>query len=235
MVAMIGKLVWEAYQIGLNSSASLQPESFMQRLSIRGSMSLALGVAMLALTATAASAAPSVLPGDRGRPMDGFMPARPPQAAQATSAQRVPARAPEPPTEVAAPPLALALKAVSAIAEGCRQYPLGIAVIDSMGTPKLIYVPDGSEGWHGYSAVRKAWTAMVFNMPTVELAEKVRDNPELQARIKADPNLQAFAGARPWKVGEKIVGAIGVSGAEPGGHDDECVQLGFNKIRDEMK
>jgi uncharacterized protein GlcG (DUF336 family) len=200
-----------------------QAENLMHRWSV---------VVVLTL-ASAAAAAPSVLPGDRGRPMEGFMPAPSQQPAPPQRAA-MPTR-PEPRVEVAAPPLALALKAVTAIAEGCKQYPLGIAVIDSIGTPKLIYLPDGSEGWHGYSAVRKAWTAVVFKMPTVELAQQVRDNPELQAKIKADPNLQAFAGARPWRVGDTIVGAIGVSGAEPGGHDDECVQIGLNKIKDEMK
>ena len=35
--------------------------------------------------------------------------------------------------------------------------------------------------------------------------------------------------------GEKIVGAIGVSGAEPGHHDDECAQFGVAKIKDRLK
>jgi uncharacterized protein GlcG (DUF336 family) len=99
-----------------------------------------------------------------------------------------------------------------------------------VGTPKIIYVPDGSQGWHGYSAVRKAWTAVLFKVPTLELAARVKSDPELQARIKSDKNLMAFGGARPWKVGDTVVGAIAVSGAEPGSHDDECLLLGLRKI-----
>lgn len=185
-------------------------------------------VTVLALVSRGLLAAPAALPGDRGRPLDGL----PPPTVQPGA---MPARAAKVRKEIAAPPLSLALTAAFAIAEGCKQFPLGIAVVDSVGTPKLIYVPDGSEGWHGYSAVRKAWTAVAFKMPTIELAAKARDNPELQARIRVDPNFQAFAGARPWRVRDTIVGAIGVSGAEPGGHDDECVQIGLEKIKGAMK
>jgi uncharacterized protein GlcG (DUF336 family) len=36
-------------------------------------------------------------------------------------------------------------------------------------------------------------------------------------------------------VGNDIIGAIGISGAEPGGHDDECGQIGVDKIKGQLK
>jgi uncharacterized protein GlcG (DUF336 family) len=36
-------------------------------------------------------------------------------------------------------------------------------------------------------------------------------------------------------MGSEIIGAIGVSGAEPGGHDDECAQIGVDKISARLK
>jgi uncharacterized protein GlcG (DUF336 family) len=36
-------------------------------------------------------------------------------------------------------------------------------------------------------------------------------------------------------VGDKLVGAIGVSGAEPGGHDEECGLVGLEKIKSDLK
>jgi uncharacterized protein GlcG (DUF336 family) len=174
-------------------------------------------------------AAGSVLPGDRGRPMEGVMPA----AASARPAAATPQR--EPPSVVPAPSIELALKAALAIADACKQYPLGIAVVDAEGVAKLIYVPDRSETWHGYSAVRKAYTAMTFKVPTSQLVNKVREDAQLVAKIKADPNLPAFPGGLPLMVGDKVIGAIGVSGAEPGGHDEECGLVGLEKIRNDLK
>jgi len=178
-------------------------------------------------------AAGSVLPGDRGRPLEGIMPA--PGAPRAAAAGDARPAGPPPPRIVAAPSMAVALKAAQAIAEACKQYPLGIAVVDVEGVAKLIYVPDQSEDWHGYSAVRKAYTAVTFKVPTSQLVAKAREDAELGAKIKADPNLQAFSGGLPMIAGGKLIGAIGVSGAEPGGHDEECGLVGLDKIKNDLK
>ena len=189
--------------------------------------SLLLGVALLAPISLALADGVLALPGDRGRPMNGIMPA--------PGAPR-PAMPPqEPKAAVSAPSLELALKAAEAIAEGCKQYPLGVAVTDSQGVAKLIYVPDRSEAWHGYSAVRKAYTALSFGMDSSQVMKMAQEDPNVAARVKADPNLQAFSGGLLLKVGDKIIGALAVSGAEPGGHDEECGLIGLNKIRGELK
>jgi uncharacterized protein GlcG (DUF336 family) len=192
------------------------------------------GVALL--SAVIGWAAPAALPGDRGRPMDGVMPApgaarAPRPAGEARPAAPAPAAAVAP----AAPSLKLALKAATAIAEGCKQYPLGIAVTDAAGVAKLIYVPDGSETWHGYSAVRKAYTAIVFQMDTSQLVQKAQTDAEIGAKVRADLNLQAFSGGLLLKAGDKIVGALAVSGAEPGGHDEECGLIGLQAIKSDLK
>jgi len=45
----------------------------------------------------------------------------------------------------------------------------------------------------------------------------------------------AFHGGLLLEAGGEIIGAIGVSGAEPGGHDDECGTIGRNGIKDRLK
>jgi uncharacterized protein GlcG (DUF336 family) len=129
----------------------------------------------------------------------------------------------------------LAMKAAMAIDEGCKQYGLALAVVNSEGVATLIYVPDRSAAWHGYSAVRKAYTAMVFKEPTSQLVTDVQHDTAAADKVRADPNLQAQSGGVPLKVGNDVIGAIGVSGAEPGGHDEECALIGLNKIKAEMK
>ena len=131
--------------------------------------------------------------------------------------------------------MALALEAAQAIVAACKQYTLGVTVVNAEGAPKLVYVPDGSDAGHGYMALRKAYTAVTFKVPTSQLVSKAREDQELGARIKSDPNLLAFSGGLLLKVGDEIIGAIGVSGAEPGHHDEECGLAGLKKIQDRLK
>ena len=62
----------------------------------------------------------------------------------------------------------------------------------------------------------------------------LKDILPLRDKITADPNLQAFSGGLPLMVGDKLIGAIGVSGAEPGSHDEECGLAGLARIKDDL-
>jgi uncharacterized protein GlcG (DUF336 family) len=55
------------------------------------------------------------------------------------------------------------------------------------------------------------------------------------ARITADTNLLSFAGGIPIKVGDEIIGAIGVSGAEPSAMDEKCANAGLEKLQALLK
>jgi len=177
--------------------------------------------------AAVALAAGSGLPGDNGRPRDGIPNVNPPPRPSGV----MPAR----PPVARAPAIDLALKAAQAIADGCKQYKLGVAVLNSVGAPILIYVVDGSEPSHGYMALRKAYTAITFQTPTSQLVSKAQNDPDFAAKIKADPNLVAFSGGLLLKAGDAVIGAVGVSGAEPGGHDEECGLIGVGKIQDQLR
>jgi uncharacterized protein GlcG (DUF336 family) len=173
------------------------------------------------------------LPGDRG--VMGGLGAltAPPPAATAPAAP--PRGRPPSDVPVPGPSIQLALKAAQAIAEACKQYPYGMAVVDSSGSVKLIYVPDGAVGWHGYSAIRKAYTALTFKSDTSKVIAKAHEDPSIVEKFKSDPNLQAQAGGVVLMAGDKVIGAIGVSGAEPGGHDEECGNVGREKIKNDLK
>ncbi len=178
-------------------------------------------------------ATPAVLPLDRGRPFDGFLPL---SFGHDSVAAAPNAPTPAGPTAVkaAAPPLIMATKVAQAIAAACPQFPLAVAVVDALGTPKIVLVPDQSEGWHGYSAVRKAWTALQFRTATTHLAQRIPNDVDLQAQVRANDNLMAFAGGRLWTYKGEIIGALAVSGAEPGSHDDDCLLLGVKRIHREL-
>ena len=181
---------------------------------------------IIACVAAGAASAPAGngFPGDKGRPFDGLpFPPGPP-----------PPRPPERPLP-RSPALDLSLEAAKAIVEACKGYHVGVSIIDAAGTPKLYYIPDGTDGSHAYTGFRKAYTALTFKMPTSQVGAATKTDPAVVARIKADPNLLTFAGGMVLKAGDEVIGAVGVSGAEPSAKDEECGLAGISKIKDRLK
>ncbi len=83
------------------------------------------------------------------------------------------------------------------------------------------------------NARRKAYTAMTFKQPTAEYAKKLQD-PNLVAHQQVTlPNVIAIPGGQPIKVGNEVVGGIGASGSP--GFDDDCVNAGMDKVKDQLK
>lgn len=189
----------------------------------RRTLSILAGTAAVVLS-IAALAAPSALPGDRGRPGDGV-----PAAPQANP----PPQQPRPPRPQGAWPGDRSGHegCYGDCRRGCSQYPLGLAVVNSEGVATLIYVPDRSTAWHGYGAARKAYTTVTFKAPTSQLIKTVQQDAAIAAKVRADPNLQLQSGGVPLKVGDETIGAIRVSGAEPGGHDEECALIGSIRLK----
>jgi uncharacterized protein GlcG (DUF336 family) len=185
---------------------------------------VALGAAAVSLGAIAAPPTGSVFPGDMGRPFDGLP--FPPGPLPPRPAERPVPRGPS---------IDLALEAAKAIVEACKGYHVGVSVIDSAGTPKLYYIPDGTDGSHAYTGFRKAYTALTFKMPTSQVGPLTKTDPGVAARITADTNLLSFAGGMLLMAGDQVIGAIGVSGAEPSAKDEECGLVGINRIKDRLK
>jgi uncharacterized protein GlcG (DUF336 family) len=178
--------------------------------------------------ASSATAGPadqgSGFPGDLGRPFNGLpFPPGP-----------LPPRPPERPLPKA-PPIDLVLEAAKAIVAACKGYRVGVSVIDSAGTPKLYYIPDGTDGAHAYTGFRKAYTALTFKMPTSQVGALTKTDAGVAAKVKSDTNLLTFAGGLPLTAGGQVIGAIGVSGAEPSAKDEECGLVGIGKIKDRLK
>jgi len=80
---------------------------------------------------------------------------------------------------------------------------------------------------------RKAYTARTFRIPSGEFAQRVKDNPTLGAVHLT--GIVAAQGALPIKVGDEVIGAVGVSGAPGGEKDEACAKAGIDKIADQLK
>jgi uncharacterized protein GlcG (DUF336 family) len=80
---------------------------------------------------------------------------------------------------------------------------------------------------------RKAYTARTFRIPSGEFAQRVKDNPTLGAVHLS--GIIAAQGALPIKVGDDVIGVVGVSGAPGGDKDEVCAKTGVDKIADQLK
>jgi uncharacterized protein GlcG (DUF336 family) len=80
---------------------------------------------------------------------------------------------------------------------------------------------------------RKAYTARTFSIPAGEFAQRVKDNPSISAVHLT--GAIAAQGALPIKVGDEVIGAVGVSGAPGGEKDEACAKAGIDKVADQLK
>ena len=83
------------------------------------------------------------------------------------------------------------------------------------------------------NSLRKAYTARTFRIASGEFAERVKANPTTGAVFLT--NVAAAQGALPIKVGDDVIGAIGVSGAPGGEKDEVCSKAGIDKVADLLK
>jgi uncharacterized protein GlcG (DUF336 family) len=136
------------------------------------------------------------------------------------------------------PSLDLALQAARAALRSCGAagFRVGVAVIDSVGEARAMLTADGSDGSHVFVAMRKALTALSFEMPSSKASELIPNDKSLLARVK--PNMFVMGGAVPIVVDHAVIGAVGVSGAAgvPFGHQDElCAAAGLHRIQSRLR
>jgi len=105
--------------------------------------------------------------------------------------------------------------------------PMVIAVCDESGVLKAFSRMDGAALLSVQIAQDKAYTSVGFGLPTDGWHEFIKDDPPLAAgAVGGIERLVVFGGGYPIKLGDTIIGAIGVSG----GHysqDMEVAQAGL--------
>jgi uncharacterized protein GlcG (DUF336 family) len=74
----------------------------------------------------------------------------------------------------------------------------------------------------------KAYTARTRGQTSLEF-KNLTDKPE-NAYLKQIPNVVAVGGGVPIKVGNEVIGAVGVSGAPGGEKDEACANAGIAKV-----
>jgi uncharacterized protein GlcG (DUF336 family) len=92
---------------------------------------------------------------------------------------------------------------------------------------------DGASPHTVENSMRKAYTSRTFRVPSGEIAKRFKDDPSYFA-VRLN-NVIPAQGALPIKVGDDVIGAVGVSGSPGGEKDEVCAKDGIDKVADQLK
>ncbi len=110
---------------------------------------------------------------------------------------------------------------------------MAAVVVDRAGDTIVAMRADNAGPHTMENARRKAYTARTFRQSTTAYAKKFADNDPVVRQQVTLPNVIAIPGGLPVKVGDDVIGGVGVSGSP--GVDEPCVQAGIDKIADQLK
>ena len=113
-------------------------------------------------------------------------------------------------------------------------YAVTATVVDRAGTVRAVQRADNA-GPHTLEASRlKAYTSASAKNTTLAMMEGAQKNPAA-ANLVNIPGYLLLGGGVPVKVGNEVIGAVGVGGA-PGGHlDEQCAMAALAKVQDQLK
>jgi uncharacterized protein GlcG (DUF336 family) len=116
---------------------------------------------------------------------------------------------------------------------GSHGYAVSAVVVDRAGDIIVAMRADNAGPHTMENARRKAYTALSFRQATSAYAKKYADgNPVVRQQVTL-PNVIAIPGGLPVKLGDDVIGGVGVSGSP--GVDEPCVQAGIDKVADQLR
>lgn len=119
--------------------------------------------------------------------------------------------------------------------ESCtaKGYGVSVVVVDRAGDTIVALRSDAAGPHTMENARRKAYTARSFRMSTAIYAKRFADNDPVVRQQVTLPNVIAIPGGLPVKVGDDVIGGVGLSGTP--GVDEPCVQAGLDKVADQLR
>lgn len=112
-----------------------------------------------------------------------------------------------------------------------RNKPSVIAVCSPDGNPVAVHVMDGSFLVSFDMAVKKAYTSVAVKMSTMELSRLTQPGQTFYGLGKMSDNIVIFGGGVPLKVGDNIIGGLGISGGT-GEEDNSLAEYGLQILNE---
>jgi len=104
-----------------------------------------------------------------------------------------------------------------------------VAVVDRGGNLVALRRDDNVGPHNTLAAQRKAFTALSSKTPTRLFAERAASTPDA-ANLNTLDELLLLGGGVPLKVGDEVIGAIGVAGAGGAKNDEACAVAAIEKL-----
>lgn len=130
--------------------------------------------------------------------------------------------------------LANQIAAATVAACSANGYNVAAAVVDRAGSLRALQRADNAGPHTLSSSQAKAYTSASAKSTTTAMMEGAQKNPA-GANLVYMPGFLLLGGGVPIKVGNEVIGAVGVGGA-PGGHlDEQCAMAGIEKVKELLK
>lgn len=129
----------------------------------------------------------------------------------------------------------MALAIIDGTLEQCTKdgFKVSVVIVDNAGLVRASLRGDGTNPHTMEFARKKAYTARTRGQTSLEFM-KLTESPA-SAYLRQIPDVVAVGGGVPIKIGNIIIGAVGVSGAPGGEKDEVCANAGIAKVADHLK
>ena len=134
-------------------------------------------------------------------------------------------------------PLDMALKAATAALDKCKAdgQQVSVAIVERSGATKVLLKADGSGPHTVASATGKAFTSASLGRDTGGLSNFIKENGDAEGLRDMDPRLVILGGGLPIRIGDALVGGIGVGGSPSAKIDEACARAGVEAIGGVLK
>jgi len=113
-------------------------------------------------------------------------------------------------------------------------YSVTVTVVDRAGGVRAVQRADNA-GPHTLAASeQKAFTSASAKNNTLAMMETAQKNPGA-ANLVNIPGFLLLGGGVPVKVGNDVIGAVGIGGAPAGNLDEQCALAALDKVKDQLK
>jgi uncharacterized protein GlcG (DUF336 family) len=135
--------------------------------------------------------------------------------------------------------LAQARKMVDAVITECSEtgdtVSISVAVVDRAGQPVMQIRADTDSPHNWELTYRKAYTALTYRRTSLDWRDRTAADSD-RAGQRMLSKVIPLGGGAPVMIGDRAIGAIGVSGSPDGQEgDNACAEVGVAAIADELK
>ena len=131
--------------------------------------------------------------------------------------------------------MALSMAIMQGVLDQCTKdgYKVSLVIIDKGGNVAASVRGDGTPPHTMDFARMKAYTARTRNQTSLATMKQMED-PAF-GFLRQIPNVVGVGGGVPIRVGNEVIGGVGVSGAPGGEKDEVCANAGVAKVADALK